>query len=295
MLNMVIGFTLAVLSAVCYGASAVLTKMVSDQGVAVPTILLFRGVIGGMMLAGLCKINGRGGMRLEKGMGRKAVVLSVLGSGATLLLLNQAYLYLPVGSVTTIHYLFPAVVNLIGAYLSKKRLKTATKLVLLICMGGTLLLFDSLTRSQLPGIIYAAVSILTWSFQILYLEYSGLVTCPAPAVAARQCAVVAAMGIIYGMIKGHTFEVAVHALPLLLLTTLFNNVLANILFQEGIKRIGGSLSAILCIFEPVSSILLGYILLGEVLSRRQMIAILLILTAIGILIIKNSKRERDTA
>lgn len=86
-----------------------------------------------------------------------------------------------------------------------------------------------------------------------------------------------------------------HALPLLVLAAVMNNVLANLLLQAGIKRIGSGLTAILCIFEPISSILLGYVILGETMTGRQITAVLVILTAIGILIIMNSRAERDTS
>lgn len=295
MLNLASGFMMAVLSAIFYGASAVLTKMVSDRGVAVPSILLLRGIIGGMLLAGYSRACGGKGLGLEKDMRRKAVILSAFGSGATLLMLNRAYLYLPVGSVTTIHYLFPAIVNVISARISEKRLSIGTRVVLTILTAGVLLLFDSLTYSQWPGVIYAVISIATWSFQILYLEYSGLTKCPATTVAIWQCATVAAMGLVCGFVEDHTFGQAIHALPLLFLAALLNNVFANILFQAGIKRIGGSLAAILCIFEPISSIILGYVILGEAMGRRQMAAVMLILTAVGILIVMNSRGERDAA
>lgn len=295
MLNMTAGFMMAVLSAVLYGASAVVTKMLSDQGIAVSSILLFRGIIGGLLLAVISRVCARGRISLERNMRRKAVILSVFGSGSTLFMLNMAYLYLPVGSVTTIHYLFPAIVNVIGAWMAKKHLSASTKAVLFTCMAGTLLLFDSLTSSQLPGVVYAVISVAAWSFQILYLEYSGLTEQPASAVAVWQCGVVAAMGFVYGFVEGHTFGLAAQAFPLLILAALMNNVLANVLLQAGIKRIGGGLAAILCIFEPISSIMLGSVILGETMTRRQSAAVVLILAAIGILIIRNGREERNMA
>lgn len=295
MLNMVAGFMMAVLSAVLFGAAAVVTKMISNQGVAVSSILLFRGLIGGGLLVGVSRLRGNDIRGMEKQMRKKALILSVFGSGATLLMLNKAYLYLPVGSVTTIHYLFPAIVNIIGARMSKKRLSFGTKAVLFICLAGTVLLFDSLTRSQFPGVVYAVLSIATWSFQLLYLEHSGLTACPASAVAVWQCMTVAAMGLICGTVEGHTFAKAVNALPLLFLAALMNNVLANILLQAGVKRIGGGLAAILCIFEPVSSIIFGCLLLGENMTGRQILAVTVILAAIGILIIINGRKERNMA
>lgn len=295
MLNSATGFVLAMLSAIFYGASAVVTKMISDQGVSVSSILLFRGIIGGILLTVLSWAHGRKGPTLENEMKKKALILSVFGSGATLLLLNKAYLYLPVGSVTTIHYLFPLLVNIIGARLSKKPMDTSTKVILIICTAGTLLLFDSLKSSQLPGAVCAVISIATWSFQILYLEYSGLTKCPAAPIAVRQCMVVASMGLLCGLREGFTMGLVWHALPLLVLAAVMNNVLANILLQAGIKRIGSGLTAILCIFEPISSILLGYVILGETMTGRQIAAVPVILTAIGILIIMNSRAERDTS
>jgi drug/metabolite transporter (DMT)-like permease len=229
-------------------------------------------------------------LRISRTELKQILLLCTVGSSSTLLLLNITYLYLPVGSATTIHFLYPIIVTVASAVIIRERPARSTVLILIVCTIGLSFLFESITPSQYPGIFFAALSSFTWSFQMLYLEHSKLASQMTPSVLAfYQNVVLAAVGLLAGGFGGHTFSYIPTLLPYLIFLAFIHSALATILIQKGIALAGVSVSAILSVFEPVSSILFGFILLREGLSIKQLTACIIILAAITVNIFMNAK------
>lgn len=288
------GMLFACMSAVLYGVSAVITKQVTLAGCSVATLLCVRGGAGALLLAGalLCM---RRPFRLPLHAAGQVLLLALAGSTATLFFLNQAYRFLSVGSVTTLHYLYPAAVNLTVALRSRTRPPISSLVALAACTIGVALLFDACGPGQLPGVLFAALSVASWTFQMTYLAFSRLSRQDPLALAFWQCCVLCLTGLIGGFaVGGHTFAVVPGQWIRFLLVALFNNVLASVLLQLGIARIGAGLAAILSVFEPISSLLFGFWLLNERLAIRQWTACGIILTAVTALLwVNRTKQERS--
>ena len=62
--------------------------------------------------------------------------------------------------------------------------------------------------------------------------------------------------------------------------------------QYGVRYAGAGLCAILSVFEPLGSIVIGAILLHEQLTLRQMLSCVLILGSICFLIVSSARREK---
>lgn len=276
------------LSAIMYGFSAVITKIITIRGVSISTTLFLRGLLGACILFIILKLQHQS-LKLSSKCLYKILLLCLLGSTATMLFLNIAYLYLPVGSATTIHYIYPIVITVIDCILKRKRPNKIAVIVLIVCTAGVSLLFESITSHQYIGIVFAACSIFTWSFQMIYLERSNLTKLPPQLLAFYQNLILAVVGLFCGLFTHHTFSTALTALPYIFLASIFNNVLANMLIQRGIARVGASTAAILSVFEPISSILFGVMLLQETLSEKQIAACVLILSVITVMIWYNVK------
>lgn len=288
------GMIFAGMSAVLYGLSAVITKIITVTGISIPTLIFCRGFFG-MVILFLWNITQKNSLHISRTDLKKIVILCIAGSSSTLLLLNITYLYLPVGSATTIHFLYPIIVTVAGAVIVKEKPARSTVFILIVCTLGLSFLFESINPSQYPGILFAALSSFTWSFHMLYLEHSKLASQIRPSVLAfYQNVVLAAVGLFAGGFVRHTFSFVPVLLPYIILLAVINSALATILLQKGIALAGVSLSAILSVFEPVSSILFGFLLLREGLSVKQLIACLIILAAITVNILINAKNPDTT-
>ena len=125
------GILFAITSAVLYGMCAVLTKIATKESLSVSTLIFGRGICGMvfLFLAGGVK------RRLPKIRVRnlpKAALYGICGTAATQIFLNLAYFYLPVGTTTTIHFMYPAVVSILNALLFRQKVPWVTMLTLTV-------------------------------------------------------------------------------------------------------------------------------------------------------------------
>ncbi len=284
------GMIYASLSAVLYGLSAVITKIITVEGVSIPTLIFSRGFCGLVILFFWNRTH-KNSLRISRAAQKKIILLCTAGSSFTLFLLNISYLFLPVGSATTIHYLYPIIVTAAGAVINREKPARSTVFTLIICTLGLSFLFESIVSSQYPGVVFAVLSSFTWSFHMLFLEHSKLADQVKPSVLAfYQNGILAAVGLFSGVFAGHTFSVILPLTPYVILIAVFNSVLATILLQKGIALARASMTAVLSVFEPVSSIFFGFLLLREDLSGRQFAACLIILASVTANIYINAKK-----
>src|SRR5690606_26669694 len=84
-----------------------------------------------------------------------------------------------------------------------------------------------------------------------------------------------AAGVALGAIHLHSFsrlqEIVANAWPVLLAISLISTVLAMALFLSGLRKLSGAETSLLSTTEPVTSILLASVFLGETLLPLQII------------------------
>lgn len=287
------GIAFAALSAGLYGLCAVLIKMATTQALSVGTMIFARGLCGMLFVFLLCFRRRRLPV-VEASLLPKIAVYGILGTAATQILLNLAYFYLPVGTVTTIHFLYPAVVNLLAALLFHRKVSRATIVTLVVITCSMSLFFEGASGVQVQGIVYALLSVVSWVFQLLYMEYAGVLQADKMSLTFYVCAAMTVSGFLYGTVTG-TLQMA-EILPnigIIALIALLNNVCATICLQKSVEYIGAGLSAVFGVFEPVGSIVFGAFLLREKLTLRQSIAVTVILVSVTIMIIYNRKKQEN--
>lgn len=286
------GILFAIASATLYGLCAVLTKIATRGTLGVGALMFGRG-LSGMMFLLVPACRRRKLPKISRQSVPKIALYGILGTAATQIFLNLAYFYLPVGTTTTIHFLYPALVTASSALLFRQRIPRVTVLTLVISTGSMFLLFEGVDSGQFRGVIYAVMSVLCWSFQMLYMERSGVLEEDRQSLTFFVCLAMAMTGLVYGWLTG-TLQLK----PLLAnagivaLIGFLNNVCATICLQNGIKFAGAGLSAVFSVFEPISSIILGSCLLNERLGTRQIVSCALILTSICVMMIWNVKGSK---
>lgn len=273
-----------IFAASLYGLCAVLSKQVIKKQLSVSTVMFLRGFFG-MMLLLMLKMIKREKLSLSRQAYPKVIVLAALGISMTQLALNSAYSYLPVGTVTAIHFIYPVLVSIFTAIIFKEKVSGVSGITLVISTLGLLLFFENVSGAQWEGYVFCIISAFAWSFYLIYAERSGVLSEDKQSVAFFACAVMAAVGILYGVItQSLHFRGISRALFTVLLISLLNNVLATILQQKGVERIGAAAASIFGVFEPVSSIAFGALLLREHLKPRQIAASGIIMLSITVMI-----------
>ena len=261
------GAVFATASALLYGLCAALIKLATKDSLSVATLLVGRGGCG-MLLLLLAGCIRRKPPAVKLRSLPKIALYGVFGTVATQIFLNLAYLYLPVGTVTTI-----------------------TLAVLTISMG---LLLENVTAGAERGLLFAVLSVLTWTFQLLYMERSGILEEEdRQTLTFYICLLMAVVGLIYGALTA-TLQLRsiLTNFGIIALIAFLNNVCATVFLQYGVQYAGAGLCAILSVFEPLGSIVIGAVLLHEQLTLRQMLSCVLILGSICFLIVSSTRREK---
>ena len=156
------------------------------------------------------------------------------------------------------------------------------------------LLLENVTAGAERGLLFAVLSVLTWTFQLLYMERSGILEEEdRQTLTFYICLLMAVVGLIYGALTA-TLQLRsiLTNFGIIALIAFLNNVCATVFLQYGVQYAGAGLCAILSVFEPLGSIVIGAVLLHEQLTLRQMLSCVLILGSICFLIVSSARRER---
>lgn len=288
----IIGIACSFAAAVIFGLSASMTKLVTERGVTPGTQMLVRGIIGAIFLYVL-RLATRSPIKIAKVNRPKILILSIFGNGATLIALTLAYNYLPVGTVTTIHFLYPAVVIILSAVFFKEKVPLITWITVAVSTAALFLFFESITANAYTGVFLSIGSVIAWSFQLLYLDHSGIIKETKLSISFYMTLSSAVIGGIYGLLSGDLdFSPVPGALPILIPMAFLTNVAAALLYTKALEIIGAGMVGLFSVLEPLSSIFFGALLLREKLTGKQILASAIIITSIAVMIGRNVVKER---
>ena len=282
------GYIIACLSATCFGLASIFGKCSYNGGNTAISMTFYRALITVGIIYLILSIKKKQ-FSVEKKYIPQIIILGIFGQTLTTILINMAYYYIPAGTALTLHFLYPAIVTLVCVLFLKEKVSIIKLFVIFVAFLGTLFFFDGLTSDGTAGLIFALTSSVTWAFYIIYLEKSQLSNIDPFLLAFYQCIILAVCCFIWGNFTGEMryiisasgwFNIVVSAI-------LF--CLAIVLLQIGVNLLGSTTASILGVFEPISSLLFGFIILHEMISKKQIIGTIIILIAVVVLMIGDRK------
>lgn len=223
------------------------------------------------------------------------LVSSGLATAAYTICAFKAYNLIEIGPATFIIYLSPVFVALLAPLVLKEKLERSTILCLTIALAGTGLLSWGQTggsgHSRLEGALLALAGALLWA--ILMIIWKKLRETHSPLTIGLWTNGVCA--VVY----------APFAIPQTALVTakgwasiaVFGIVVigaAGLIFMYAIKRVKAQDAGLLSYIEPVSAMLLGLALLGEVPHWQDFVGAALIIAA-GVLLLRFRWGAAETA
>ena len=233
--------------------------------------------------------------KLSKTQFKQLLIISFIGSAVTTLMLYQSYNYIPVGTATTLHFVYPVFVDLGAILIFKEHLTKPKILALVIATAGISFFMGGKIEGGLLGILLALVSGLTYAFYILYLDKSSLLALHPLKLSFYINLFVAGFVFIYGLFTGTlTLDITPMGWLLSFLVAMLCGFLGITLFQVGVKLSGGTTAAILSMFEPITSVVCGIAFLGEPITVKSVLGCALILTGVTILTVFKGKEPAET-
>ena len=262
-----------ILSMLIFGTNGYYVTNISIEG---SQIVLFRTIIGGLLLTGMAAIRG--------GFDRMALRTDapfLLGGGIALGLnwvaLFEAYRLLNVSLATLIYYIGPVLFLLSTPFLFREKLSgiklAAAGIVLigLVCISGSIVAggmdFQGLFAAVMSALLYTTLI----AFNKRIARTGGMQT------AAIELDVAFVVVFLYVMIMTGFPHPQAADLPYLAAIGVINTGLAYFLYFSGLQKLPGHAVALLSYVDPVSALVFSAVLLHETMTPIQMAGAALII------------------
>jgi len=276
-----VGLVCIFLSASGFGAMPIFAKFAYADGVNLSTLLFLRFMIAGLLMALVMSLRG---VCWPRGHNLWVLVaMGGLGYAGQAFCYFAALQYASAGLTALLLYLYPVIVTLISALLLRRSLTRQRLLAVLFALIGTGLAVGGNFGGSLLGVILGVGAALIYSIYILVGER---VTQSEDAVACG--AVVMLSGaVVYGMavlLGGEpAWPATLAGWGSVVSIALFSTVLAIVGFLAAMQRLGAADAATFSTLEPIVTVLLAAIFLGEEIGLWQALGGAIILVAVVVL------------
>lgn len=255
------GVVLVLLSALMFGVTPVIGKLSYENGCNPVMLAFLRSFLAIPFLAVIMKMR-----NLSFAINRKeavsAAVAGVFGTALTVLTLYLSYIFIPVGTATTLHFLYPAFVMAASIIFFRERMTGYKAVSLLLSLCGVVTFAGK--GGACTGIILALVSAVSYAFYTVYLDRSILKQMDSLKVNFYTSLFMSAAMFAAGAVSG---QFTLGLTPAGWLCSLAVSILASVIgvtcFQAGVRRIGAVSTGMYSLLEPVSSLAAGALFLGE--------------------------------
>ncbi|MGL4336630.1 MAG: DMT family transporter [Turicibacter sp.] len=284
-MNQTKGVILTIVAALIFGFTPILAKITYGLGSNGINLTFFRACLALPILFGILKYRGVC-LKITAKQLKQLIIVGVFGQAITTVTLYASYDYLSVGMATTIHFIYPALVVVALVVLYHEKLSKYKVISILFALVGMLLFMESGGSMSVWGLFLSILSGITYAFYILYIEKSGLKKMDPFKLTFYLSCVVSISVLIYGTLtQTITLNLTPIAWGLTLIISILVTVVAVVLMQIGIDVIGSAKVSILSLFEPVTSVVCGMILLNESLTIFKFFGCILVILS-GVVIIK---------
>ncbi len=268
------------LATVIYGILPVLIRITFDEGSNGPLSCFLRFALALPVLLPVLIARGTG-LRLTAAEARLLFWAGSIGTAGTTYLLNYSFAFIPVGMAATLHFIYPILVSLACVLLFRDRMDVWKVLALAAGVAGVAAFFERGAVS-IPGIALALVSGGTYAAYIVLVDKTALVRMDFLKLTFYLCLFAAPVSLAGALAEGRFAPENLTAKGWLvtILFSLGSTVGALVLFQLGVKRVGSATAAIMSTIEPITSVLLGILILGEDVTAAKAIGCALIVTSI---------------
>jgi len=290
--RLVKGYLFAILSAVIYGCMPLMAAYIYADGVNSFTLVFLRSLFAIVPLAILAYRQHKTLVipwKLLPSIG----LIGALGCCITPILLFTSYRFIASGTATVFHFVYPAIVVIGEILFLKKKAVFINLLSVFLCVIGICLFYSPQQALNLTGSILALSSGLTFAAYVILLSrfdcsrVSGFLFTLYITLVSSAVSLIICLG---------TGNLALPATPLgwglCILFALLVTTGAVVLFQQSAFLIGGERASILSTLEPITSLVIGFLLFREPMSPRVLMGSALVVLASVLTALSDIKRSK---
>lgn len=270
------------ISAFIYGIAPVLAKFTYEGGANGITLTFLRGALCVPLLYIMIKADGKS-LALTKKELKQVIILGIFGGTLPIVLLYISYDYISTGLATTLHFIYPLIIVIASSFLFHEKMTKIKLISVILVTIGVFMFVDINHSSDRAGIILALLSGVFYSFYVIYIERSGLENMDYIKFTFYLMLIMSVTTLIFGLsVKSISFSLSPKAWAFSMLISLLITLLATPMFQLGVRYEGASTAGIMSTFEPITSVAMGAMLLGEIVGTAQMLGGAMILAGVVI-------------
>ena len=290
-LDRLYGVFLIAVSAVSFGTIAIFARIAYDAGSDPITVLFLRFTIAGIFMLAIMVAKDMACPR-----GRTLITLAFMGAfgyvGVSFAFFT-ALTMAPAGLVAILLYLYPAFVTLLATIFLKKPITLLKFVALFLTFWGTILIIglDSGSGQKL-GIVLAITAAVLYS---VYIVVGSKVISKAGAFPASTIVIITA-GVAFGgivAVKGVKFPETAFGWVSVLAIALVSTAFAIVAFFAGLKRIDPANASMISTLEPVVTVALAAVVLGETMTLHKILGGVMILAAVLLLARREANRKNS--
>ena len=289
-----LGALMVLLSAAGFATLAIFIKLAYAAGANTLTILTLRFTLASLMLWAILKPLG-----LSPRMDRKTLfqlfLMGALGYGSMSLLFTLTVQYLPASLAEILLFTYPAIVSILSFILGEDQFSWLKGGALAACLAGLIFIlglsFEGINplglATGLGGAIIYSIYILVGN-RVLKKAHSLVAT-------TYVCSSAAAIFLLSSLVSGSL----ILTLPLngwlsIIGIALFATIVGILAFFMGLTRVGAANASIISTAEPVITVILSVIILGEHLTGWQLVGAGLVVGSIILLQLSPRPESEDT-
>jgi drug/metabolite transporter (DMT)-like permease len=286
----------AIVSAACFGTLAIFTSFAYRADARPLPLLAWRFALAAVLLGGYLLATRPQVLRVPVGDIARYAVLAVAGYGAASICFFFALTYIDASVVAILLYTYPAMVVLAERVAYGIRLTKARWIAVGLTFGGSVLVLDPFGVSDsmsLVGVLLGLGAALGYSvFSMLSQRWgegrsrAALMTYLFVFTALLASAAALAVG---EPLSPESWEPLVW--PMLGAIVVLPTFLAIVLYLQAIRGLGASQAALLSTFEPVFTIVLAAVVLGERLVAWQWAGAALVI--VGVFVAERAARPPE--
>lgn len=261
--NVAKGYLFAVLSAIIYGCMPLMAKHIYANGTNPMTLVFLRNFFSLLPLAFLACREAKT-LRIPIGLLPSISLVSLLGCCITPILLFSSYQFIPSGTATVFHFIYPAVVVMAEILIFRNKPQTGNLISVCLCVLGISCFYSPHETLNLAGSSLALLSGVTFAAYVVLLSrfskhnLSGFLFCFYVASVSCVASLAACIA---------TNNLSLPSSPvgwgLCVLFSLLVTTGAVALFQKSAFLIGSERTSVLSTLEPITGVIIGAAVLGE--------------------------------
>jgi len=282
------GLLLAMLGSIAFSGKAIIVKLAYRHGVDAVTLIMYRMLFALPMFLLLAWWAGRGQAALTRRDIRMVVLLGFCGYYLASFLDFAGLQYISASLERLILYLNPTIVLLLGVFVFHRKVQRRQLIALAVSYCGVLLVFGHEVTLQGTHVALGAALVFASAVSYaVYLVYSGEEVQRLGALRLTGLATSVACGLCLAQFVILRPMSAALVAPEVVWLSVLNATLCTfapvVMVMMAIERIGATLAAQTGMIGPLSTILMGVLILGEPFTAWVAAGTVLVLVGIWLL------------